>query len=51
MQSTGAGVSQDEYKQVTDDLKRKKEEVFMLQHEVKDLSDQLTQVKLDNANS
>jgi len=51
MQQTGGVVSQDEFKQVTEDLRNKKEEVFMLQHEVKDLSEQIASLKIDNANA
>jgi hypothetical protein len=43
MQSSGVGgVNQEELKSTLEELRTKKEEVYMLQHEVRDLSDQLT---------
>jgi hypothetical protein len=43
MQSSGVGgVNQEEFKTTLEELRTKKEEVYMLQHEVRDLSDQLT---------
>jgi uncharacterized protein YlxW (UPF0749 family) len=44
MQTTGQGVSQDEHKKVTEELRKKKEEVYALQHEVKDLADKIQNV-------
>jgi uncharacterized protein YlxW (UPF0749 family) len=45
MQTTGQGVSQDEHKKVTEELRKKKEEVYALQHEVKDLADKIQNVQ------
>jgi len=44
MQSSGvvSGVNQEEYRSTLEELRTKKEEIYMLQHEVRDLSDQLT---------
>jgi len=44
MQSSGVagGVNQEEYKSTIEELRTKKEEIYLLQHEVRDLSDQLT---------
>lgn len=44
MQSSGVvgGVNQEEYRSTLEELRTKKEEIYMLQHEVRDLSDQLT---------
>jgi hypothetical protein len=44
MQSSGVagGVNQEEYRSTLEELRTKKEEIYLLQHEVRDLSDQLT---------